>query len=139
MNDFHETYREHDAAKASSARTFGVLIGALLLLASLRSFVRGGRPWPELLATGIALLLAAVARPAALDPLNRAWMALARLLNRVVSPVVLALLFVVVIWPAGLAMRLAGGDPLRLRRAPRGESWWIEREPLANDHFTRQF
>jgi len=139
MTNFHETYAEHDVAKASSARTFGLLTGTVLLLLALRSYVKGGAAWAWPLAAGTALVFLAAARPAWLAPLNRAWMALGRLLNRVVSPVVLALLFFGVVWPIGLLMRLTGSDPLRLKRAAAGESFWLAREPLANDHFTRQF
>lgn len=140
MTNFHETYAEHDAAKASSARTFGLLIGALFLLLALRSRASEGRSWPWLLGAGIALLLVAAVRPALIAPLNRAWMAVGRLLNRVLSPVVLALLFFGVVWPVGLLMRLAGTDALRLKRnAGAKGSYWVIRDPVANDHFTRQF
>jgi hypothetical protein len=139
MTNFHETYSAHDVAKASSARTFGLLIGTLFLLLALRSHATGGRPWPWLLGTGTAFVLLAAARPTSLAPLNRGWMALGKLLNRVVSPMALALLFIGVVCPVGLLMRLAGSDPLRLKRAGARESYWLARDPLANDHFTRQF
>lgn len=139
MTNFHETYREHDAAKASSARSFGLLIGTLFLLLALRSLATAGHRWPWLLGTGIAFVAVAAARPAWLARLNRAWMALGKLLGRLLSPVVLALLFIGVVLPVGLLMRLAGNDPLRLKRAGAKESYWVARDPLANDHFTRQF
>jgi hypothetical protein len=139
MTNFHETYREHDAAKASSARTFGLLVGAVFLLLALRSYATAGGTWPLLFGAGSVFVLVAVARPASLAPLNRMWMALGRLLNRVVSPVVLALLFIGVMCPVGLLMRLTGSDPLRLKRAGAKESYWLVHGPMASDHFTRQF
>ena len=140
MTNFHETYSEHDVAKASSERTFGLLFGTLFLLFALKSNARGGRLWPWLLGMGSAVLLVAAARPSALAPLNRMWMALGQLLNRVVSPIILALLFFGVVLPIGLLMRLTGNDALRLKRsAGAKDSDWIARDPLANDHFTRQF
>jgi hypothetical protein len=139
MNNFHETYREHDGAKASSARTFGLVMGAAFLVFAFRSLARHGSAWPWLLGAGVAFALAALARPAMLAPLNRAWMALGTALNRVVSPVVLAILFFGVVWPLGLLMRLTGNPPIRLKRAAAGDSYWTAREPLMDDHFTRQF
>lgn len=137
--NFHETYREHDVAKASPARTFGLLMGAAFVLLALRSYAKHGAAWPWLLGAAIAFVIVAMARPAVLAPLNRLWMALGTVLNRVVSPIVLALLFVFVVTPVGLLMRLTGKDPLRLKRAAAGESYWLAHEPLEKDHFTRQF
>jgi hypothetical protein len=139
MTNFHETYREHDVAKASSARTFGLLMGAAFVLLALRSYVKGGGAWTWLLGAAIAFALVALARPTALAPLNRIWMALGMVLNRVMSPIVLALLFVLVVTPVGLLMRITGKDPLRLKRAAAGGSYWLAHEPLEHDHFTRQF
>jgi hypothetical protein len=141
MTNFHETYSEHDVAKASSARTFGLLIGALLIVSALRAYSTHKDYWPWLLGAGAACVVVASTRPALLAPLNRAWMALGKLLNRIVSPAALALLFFGFVWPIGALMRLAGSDPLRLKRAPGSsrDSCWIARDPLADDHFTRQF
>ena len=114
-------------------------MAAAFFLFALRSRAREGSAWPWLLGAGIAFALVAIARPAALAPLNRMWMALGKLLNRIVSPIVLAILFFGVVWPLGFVMRRAGGLAFRLTRAAPGESYWVVREPLANDHFTRQF
>lgn len=139
MTNFHETYREHDVAKVSSARTFGLLMGAVFALLAFRSRVKGGAAWPWMAGVAMVFVFAAVARPALLNPLNRTWTAFGKLLNRIASPIVLAILFFGVVWPIGFLMRLAGSRPLRLTRAAASEGYWITREPLPNDHFTRQF
>ena len=95
--------------------------------------------WLSLVSMAGTLIVVALVRPDALASLNRAWMALGKLLNRVVGPVILALLFFGIIWPVAFFMRRAGNDPLRLKRAGEKESYWVAREPLASDHFTRQF
>ena len=41
----------------------------------------------------------------------------------------MAVLFFAVVTPTGLAMRLAGKDPLRLRFDRRAASYWIHRSP----------
>jgi hypothetical protein len=48
------------------------------------------------------------------------------------------ILFAVVIVPAGLLMRL-GYDPLRKRRTPNTQSYWIEREQAESSNMTQQF
>ncbi len=54
---------------------------------------------------GLALPLVAFTRPGLLAPLNRAWTKLGLLLFKVVSPVMMALLYVTTIVPIGLFMR----------------------------------
>jgi hypothetical protein len=51
---------------------------------------------------------------------------LATLLNRVVSPIVMLVLFLVIIVPFGLVMQLFR-DPLRKRRYTGVKSYWVER------------
>ena len=47
-------------------------------------------------------------------------------LSQFAGCVVLVLFFVFVITPLGLAMRILGKDPLRLRRPASGETYWSE-------------
>jgi hypothetical protein len=88
-----------------------------------------------------AFLLAALAFPKALHPLNVAWMHLGHLLNKVVSPVVMGVIFFALITPIAAVMRLRGRDVLRRRYEPAGRSYWIERNPPGPDGstFPQQF
>jgi hypothetical protein len=63
------------------------------------------------------------------------------LLHRVVSPVVLGILFFLVATPTAVVMRLMGKDPLRLDWDEGAASYWIERDPSgpAPENFDRQF
>jgi hypothetical protein len=51
------------------------------------------------------------------------------LLGKVVNPIVLGLMFFLVFTPAALFLRLAGKDPLRLKRPKDAKSYWIPRDP----------
>jgi hypothetical protein len=79
--------------------------------------------------------------PAALAPLNRVWTRFGLLLHRIVSPVVLGVMFFVVVTPMGLIMRALGKDPLRLRFDRDARSYWIDRRPPgpAPDTLNNQF
>ena len=83
-------------------------------LSSQRGRLSRGRParwWAALL--GGALVITALGHPPALRPLNAAWTALGAALHRVVSPLVMGLLFFAVVLPIGLLMRLFGQRPWR--------------------------
>jgi hypothetical protein len=86
-------------------------------------------------------LLAALAFPRVLHPLNVAWMRLAALLNRVVSPIVMGVMYFGVLTPVAAAMRLRGRDALHRKFEPGLASYWIERDPPGPDgsSFPRQF
>ena len=134
----HEDYKRQLTVKSSSNRAFGIVFAiflALVGLGPLRS--RHAIRWWAL-ALGSLVLAIALLRPAWLTPFNRAWTKLGSLLSRVVSPVVMALLFFLVVTPCGILIRLLGKDPMRLAPA---KSYWIERRPPgpAPDTMAHQF
>jgi hypothetical protein len=69
------------------------------------------------------------------------WIKLGVLLGKVVSPVALGILFYCVLMPIGIVLRMAGKDPLRLRRDSSAASYWIARRPPGPppDSMTNQF
>ena len=104
-------------------------MAAALAVVSLLNVWHSGRLWPWTSALSAVFALFAIARPAMLHPLNRAWMKLGLLLHKIVNPVVMGLIFFGAILPTGLVMRLRGKDPLRLNRDAGAESYWISRTP----------
>ncbi len=89
----------------------------------------GRQPILWLIAFAIAMGLAAWLMPRVLRPLNRAWTRLGVLLGKIVTPLVLALLFLLAFVPLGLILRIRGFRPLRLELEPEKETYWIDRDP----------
>jgi hypothetical protein len=127
-NHTHESF-DRDEVKASSDRSFGFVFAAAFALVSLWPVVFGGglRFWA--LALALAFLGAAVAWPRVLHPLNRLWLKIGVLLNHVVTPIVMGLIFVFGVLPTALIMRMRRRDPLRIDARRRGETNWIVRAP----------
>jgi hypothetical protein len=84
-------------------------------------------PWCLALAASTAAVT--VLRPHWLGPSKRVWMKFGELLHRVVSPVVLGLIYFAVFTPVGLVMRLAGRDAMHRRSDPGLQSYWVRRDP----------
>jgi hypothetical protein len=130
-----------DAVKPSSNRTFGLVFAAFFALIALLPLVRGHslRRWP--LPFSVLFLVAVLAAPKLLAPLNRAWTALGSLLHAVVNPLVLGILFYLVFTPFGWVLRRMGKDFLRLRPAPGATTYWIPRQPPGPtpESMSRQF
>jgi predicted membrane metal-binding protein len=125
----HEWLSHDEAIQGSSDRSFGIVFAVVFAIVGLWPFLFGGlvRWWS--LAIAAAFLAVALIRPEVLAPLNRLWTKFGLLLNRIVSPLVMGLLFFVVITPFALVMRFSGKDLLNLKHDPKAESYWILREP----------
>ncbi|MGD9922720.1 MAG: SxtJ family membrane protein [Pseudorhodoplanes sp.] len=139
----HENFSREETIEGSSDRAFGVVMAAFFLVVGLfplifRSYL-DIRWWS--IAIGVVFAALAWLRPRMLNPLNRLWLRLGLLLSKIVSPLVLALLYYATVTPIGLLMRAAGKDPLRTRRDPSAQSHWISREPPgpAPDTMRNQF
>lgn len=93
-----------------------------------------------LAAVGAVSLLVGLLRPALARPVFVGWMAAAFPLGWLVSHLLLAIVYYGVVAPIGLAMRLAGRDPLQRRFDRAAKSYWTEHNPDADvDRYFRQF
>lgn len=142
MQSHHERLHAHSDPTASSDRGFGVVMATALTLLSWWKYEEWGQPrisW--LVGSAVAFGLAAWLMPRGLSPLNRAWTRLGMLLGKIVTPVVLFLLFVLAFLPLGLLLRLRGFRPLRLKIEPEEDTYWIDRDPPgpAPETMVRQF
>jgi hypothetical protein len=132
MNPLHGSMPEQTGAKPAgkpSNRSFGAVFTAFFIVVGVWPLLRAEplRHWA--LATAGAVLAATLLAPGLLTLPNRLWTRFGELLHRVVSPLVLAVMFYLVIAPIGLLMRAVGKDPLRLRIDRNADSYWIRRDP----------
>lgn len=125
---FHEDFERRSAATSSSDRAFGFVMAAVFFLIALAPVVRGGGPRWWAAVTGLGLLAVALLAAQWLAPLNRAWTWLGMQLHRVVSPVVLGLLFAGFIVIGRFAGRRSR-EALGLRFDRDRHSYWVHRNP----------
>src|SRR2546425_11217171 len=125
----HQSFISFEEVRTPSDRSFGRVFTGFFLLVGLWPLWRGGpvRAW-SLGASALCLLLTLV-RPSLLHPVNRLWTRAGLLLQQVVSPVMMAAMFLLVVTPIGLLLRALGKDLLRLQRDPAAPSYWIHRTP----------
>jgi hypothetical protein len=125
----HEDLSREEHIEGSSDRGFGLVFAGVFLLIAGWPLVHGEMPrWWALGVSG-AFGLVAWIKPVLLARLNRMWMKLGLLLGKVISPIALGILFFGVLTPIGMAIRMAGKDPLRLKRDSAADSYWISRKP----------
>ena len=129
MATIHENYSRNETVIGGSDRSFGIVMTAAFAVISLLNWWREGHSWRWTIGIAAVFLAATLVHPAALKPLNRLWLKFGMLLHKVVNPIVMALVFFGTVLPTGLVMRTLGKDPLRLKRQPNVDSYWIERCP----------
>lgn len=128
----HEDYSRHEAVRPGSDRAFGLtMAGACLVIGALSAWKHGAPTATAAVLWALALGFGGLAlvAPTRLAPVNRLWLRLGLALNRIVSPLAIGIVFFLVVTPIGLTLRLAGKDPLHLKRDPAATSYWIPREP----------
>ena len=120
-------------------RRFGLTLGgAFLLIASIAWWRE--RAVATAIAGGLsgALVLAALLVPTRLGPVERAWMALAHVLSRVTTPVVMAVLYFGLITPIGMLRRFFSGNPV-VQREVEGGYWKPRPADQRRSNLERQF
>ena len=119
-----------------SDRKFGWTFAAVFLLIGAVYY-----PWLMALAGLIAIIT--LTRAEWLAPAKHAWKKLGDLLGRIVSPIVMGLIYFGVFTPVAFAMRLAGRDALALRldKANKLPTYWVRRDPPgpADDSFKEPY
>ena len=75
---------------------------------------------PFLLLLAVIFLLVAMIYPLIFKPFARLWFALSTVLGTLVSKIILTVLFFVLVFPIGLARRIAGKDPMQIGCWKRG-------------------
>ena len=113
--------------KLPSNGTFGWFFAAVFATIAAYTYWSG---WTTAtLVTLIFAILFAITTllaPKLLHPLNRLWYELGMLLGKIISPIVLGLIFFVLITPVSLITRLFGRDELKVKKR-NVETYWIER------------
>ncbi|NND70235.1 MAG: hypothetical protein HKN43_01520 [Rhodothermales bacterium] len=106
-------------------RKFGVVMtGAFSVVAAIMWW-KGVDYFSLVVAVAGLFLLLAVGFPSVLRPVEFVWMKIAVAIGAVMTRVILTIVFVFVVTPIGLLMRLSGKDPLRIKEI-KTLSYWID-------------
>jgi Saxitoxin biosynthesis operon protein SxtJ len=137
----HEDLNREHKTPVSSERSFGIVFAVVFLVIALWPLISWQAPRIWALVLSAMFIGIAFTVPAVLRPLNLLWFRFGLVLHRVVSSLVLAMLFFVTVTPIAFIYRLLRKDPLRLKFERDSASYWIAREPPGPppDTMTKQF
>ena len=115
-----------DEIKISSNRSFGLVFFVVFLLIALYPLINNGelRLWS--LITSIIFLILGLLNSKFLNPLNKISFKFGIILGKIISPLIIGIIFFLVVTPTGLIMRLLRKDILSLKYN-QNKSYWIEK------------
>ena len=115
-----------DNIKISSNRSFGIVFFIVFLLIALYplTYDEEIRVWSVIIS--LIFLVLGLLNSKILTPLNKLWFKFGILLGKIVSPLIMGIIFFLVVTPIGLIMRLLGKDVLNLKYN-KNKSYWIEK------------
>ena len=113
--------------KISSNRNFGLVFFVVFLIIALWPLKSGEefRLWSLVLS--IIFFILGIFNSKLLTPLNKLWFKFGIFLGRIVSPIVMGIVFFLVVTPTGVFMRLLGKDLLKTSKVKNVSTYWIKR------------
>ena len=116
-----------DNIKIGSNRIFGLFFSFIFLIISLWPLKNGYeiRNWSLIIS--IIFFILGIMNSKILTPFNKAWMRFGFFLGKVISPIVMGVIYFAVVTPIGLLMRIFGKDILNLKKNNKN-TYWLDKE-----------
>lgn len=117
---------EYNDIKISSNRSFGVVFFIVFLLIALYPLLNNNeiRLWS--LIVSVLFLILGILNSKILSPLNKIWFKFGLLLGKIISPIIMGVIFFLVVTPIGFIMKLLGKDLINLK-FNNEKSYWIKK------------
>ena len=115
--------------KISSNRSFGIVFFVVFLFISLYPLLndRAIQIWS--LIVSLIFLTLGLTNSKILSPFNKIWFKFGILLGKIISPLVMGIIFFFVVTPTGLLMKMFKKDLLNLEYNNNESYWIIKKEP----------
>tara|TARA_B100001287_G_C22224411_1_gene318547 strand:- start:74 stop:457 length:384 start_codon:yes stop_codon:yes gene_type:complete len=112
--------------KINSNRSFGIVFFLVFILIAFYPIINQGevRVWSIFIS--LFFLILGIMNSSILTPLNKLWFKLGIFLGKIISPLIMGIIFFIVVTPIGFFMRLLGKDLLNLK-FNNNKSYWIQK------------
>lgn len=116
-----------DDIKINSNRSFGIVFFVIFLLVAIYPLLNSEsiRLWSLIIS--IIFLLLGLINSRILTPFNHLWFKFGIILGKLVSPLIMYLIFFLVVTPIALFMKLLGKDILNLKKN-KNKTYWINKK-----------
>ena len=115
-----------DDIKISSNRSFGIVFFIVFLLIALYPLIHSEEIKFWSIIISLIFLVLGLLNSKILAPLNKLWFKFGIFLGKIISPLIMGIIFFLVVTPIGILMRLLGKDLLNLKYG-KNKSYWIDK------------
>ena len=117
---------DHKDIKIGSNRSFGLVFFVVFLLISIYPFLKDGniRIWSLIIS--LIFLVLGLLNSNLLSPLNKLWFKFGLFLGKIISPIIMGIIFFLVVTPIAVIMRLLKKDLLNLK-FKENTTYWINK------------
>jgi len=119
-------------------RKFGFIVGATGILLCL-IFWKETYPQYIILLLSVGLIITAIFAPRCLDPIRTIWLKVGNFLGMVNGTILLSLVFIFILTPIALLLRLFKKHSLKTKKNKQLASYWEEVSGRAMGSFNQQF
>ena len=117
-----------DEIKLGSNRSFGIVFFIVFVLIATYPLLNQGEVRIWSLIISFLFLFLGLLNSKILTPFNKLWFRFGLFLGKIISPIIMGVIFFLVVTPIGLLMRFFGKDVLDLKLNKKKNSYWIEKD-----------
>ena len=115
-----------DDIKISSNKSFGIVFFVVFFLIGLYPLINNEEPKFWSIIVSLFFLFFGLVYSKILTPLNKIWFKFGLFLGKIISPLIMGLIFFLVVTPIGLLMRILKKDLLNLKYN-NNKTYWIKK------------
>ena len=113
--------------KLPTNRNFGLVFFVIFLIIAFYPILKDEniRYWSLIIS--LIFLVLGVLNSSLLTPMNKVWIKFGFFLGKLVTPIVMGLIFFLIVTPTSLILKIMGKDVLRLKKN-KSETYWLNKE-----------
>jgi hypothetical protein len=125
----------------SDWKKFGITMGIILVVIACCLLWKKNNSFPYVFVLAAAFLITGIVVPSMLKPVYKAWMVLSVMMGYIMTRIIMAVIFYLIVTPIGFLAALVGKNFLDMKIDKKAKSYWKARDALRKEKsdYERQF
>tara|TARA_B100000676_G_C18025365_1_gene815263 strand:+ start:1235 stop:1642 length:408 start_codon:yes stop_codon:yes gene_type:complete len=119
--------RSHHSIESSNERSFGIVFAIFFAILSIYPVINKKDINLYLLILSIIILIIGIFKPSLLYYPNKIWFKFGIFLGKIVSPLVMGIIFFFTVTPTGMIMKLLKKDLLKKKLDVKARTYWVKK------------